>query len=264
MYKKNPVFNVTTLSASNKSVAINALKKQKVAVSVIANLDAQIDIILDESTTKADKEKAIALLKNPNTILYTQVSRKSCIALCKKLEKLNFKDWLVSSYFKKSTGTPEYSFLNLKKVDGNEVLFRLATPVVTYVIKNGTRVEFHIQWTYDIPPVYEDSSESGDDSSSSSSSSSDDSSSSSSDDSSSSSSENKHTVSITNNASEIITNIEPLSGEVNDGEDFTATVTFADEKSASDVEIEGGVIEGTTLTVSNVTADTTVTISAKE
>ena len=258
MYKKNPVFNVTTLSASNKSVAINALKKQKIAVSVIANLDAQIDIILDESTTKADKEKAIALLKNPNTILYTQVSRKSCIALCKKLEKLNFKDWLVSSYFKKgSTGTPEYSFLNLKKVDGNEVLFRLATPVVTYVIKNGTRVEFHIQWTYDIPPVYEDSSESGDDSSSSSSSSS-------SDDSSSSSSENKHTVSITNNASEIITNIEPLSGEVNDGEDFTATVTFADEKSASDVEIEGGVIEGTTLTVSNVTADTTVTISAKE
>lgn len=257
MYKKNPVFNVTTLSASNKSVAINALKKQKVSVSVIANLDAQIDIILDESTTKADKEKAIALLKNPNTILYTQVSRKSCIALCKKLEKLNFKDWLVSSYFKKdSTGTPEYSFLNLKKVDGNEVLFRLATPVVTYVIKNGTRVEFHIQWTYDIPPVYEDSSESGDDSSSSSSSSSDDSS--------SSSSENKHTVSITNNASEIITNIEPLSGEVNDGEDFTATVTFADEKSASDVEIEGGVIEGTTLTVSNVTADTTVTISAKE
>lgn len=254
MYKKNPVFNVTTLSASNKSVAINALKKQKVSVSVIANLDAQIDIILDESTTKADKEKAIALLKNPNTILYTQVSRKSCIALCKKLEKLNFKDWLVSSYFKKdSTGTPEYSFLNLKKVDGNEVLFRLATPVVTYVIKNGTRVEFHIQWTYDIPPVYEDSSESGDDSSSSSS-----------DDSSSSSSENKHTVSITNNASEIITNIEPLSGEVNDGEDFTATVTFADEKSASDVEIEGGVIEGTTLTVSNVTADTTVTISAKE
>lgn len=257
MYKKNPVFNVTTLSASNKSVAINALKKQKVSVSVIANLDAQIDIILDESTTKSDKEKAIALLKNPNTILYTQVSRKSCIALCKKLEKLNFKDWLVSSYFKKdSTGTPEYSFLNLKKVDGNEVLFRLATPVVTYVIKNGTRVEFHIQWTYDIPPVYEDSSESGDDSSSSSSSSSDDSS--------SSSSENKHTVSITNNASEIITNIEPLSGEVNDGEDFTATVTFADEKSASDVEIEGGVIEGTTLTVSNVTADTTVTISAKE
>lgn len=257
MYKKNPVFNVTTLSASNKSVAINALKKQKVSVSVIANLDAQIDIILDESTTKADKEKAIALLKNPNTILYTQVSRKSCIALCKKLEKLNFKDWLVSSYFKKdSTGTPEYSFLNLKKVDGNEVLFRLATPVVTYVIKNGTRVEFHIQWTYDIPPVYEDSSESGDDSSSSSSSSSDDSS--------SSSSENKHTVSIANNASEIITNIEPLSGEVNDGEDFTATVTFADEKSASDVEIEGGVIEGTTLTVSDVTADTTVTISAKE
>lgn len=257
MYKKNPVFNVTTLSASNKSVAINALKKQKVAVSVIANLDAQIDIILDESTTKADKEKAIALLKNPNTILYTQVSRSSCIALCKKLEKLNFKDWLVSSYFKKGlTGTPEYSFLNLKKVDGNEVLFRLATPVVTYVIKNGTRVEFHIQWTYDIPPVYEDSSESGDDSSSSSSSSSDDSS--------SSSSENKHTVSIANNASEIITNIEPLSGEVNDGEDFTATVTFADEKSASDVEIEGGVIEGTTLTVSNVTADTTVTISAKE
>ena len=74
----------------------------------------------------------------------------------------------------------------------------------------------------------------------------------------------KFNVTLVNNATSIVTSIEPSSGEVNEGESFTATLTFADGKSASDIEVTGGTIEGNTLTVSNVTDDVTVTIEPKD
>lgn len=237
MYKRNPVFNVTSLSAFNKYIALNALKKRKFDVSVVANLDSLVDTLLDESTTDEQKMEVVNILTNSDTILYTQVSKANCKTLCDKLNSLNFVDFLKPPFYKKgANGTPVFCFLNQNKVVGKEILFRIAKPVTSYVIKDGSRVEFHIKWTYVIPPKFEEDTITS----------------------------TKLNVTVVNSASEIVTNVNPSSGEVNEGESFTATLTFADGKSANDIEVAGGTVDGTTLTVDNVTSDTTVTITAKE
>jgi hypothetical protein len=76
--------------------------------------------------------------------------------------------------------------------------------------------------------------------------------------------ETKFTVSVNNSATEIVTSVEPSSAEVVEGQNFTATLTFAEGKSADDISVDNGSVEGTTLTVASVTSETTVTISAKE
>lgn len=243
MYKRNPVFNVTTLSAFNKYIALNALKKRKFDVSVVANLDSLVDTLLDESTTDEQKMEVVNILTNSDTILYTQVSKANCKNLCDKLNSLNFVDFLKPPFYKKgANGTPVFCFLNQNKVVGKEIFFRIAKPVTSYVIKDGSRVEFHIKWTYVIPPKFEEDTITPEPTPT----------------------PTKLNVTVVNSASEIVTNVNPSSGEVDEGESFTATLTFADGKSASDIEVAGGTVDGTTLTVANVTSDTTVTITAKE
>ena len=245
MYKRNPVFKVTTLSASNKAVAVNSLKKNKFAVSVLANLDAQIDVLLSDESTVEQKYEAVSILTSENTVLYTQISREACKALCKKINSLNFVDFLNPPYFKKGIdGTLNFIFLNQKKVEGNEILFRLAVPVTTYTIKNGTSVEFHIQWTYVIPPKYEESEELPPEPVPPT--------------------PVTHNVVVTNNASAIVTAVEPSSAEVEDGQSFTATLTFAEGKSADDITVTGATVSGNTITVANVSDDVEISISVKE
>ena len=244
MYRRNPMFNVTSITASNKAVAINSLKKEKLSVSVIADLNAQLDILLDETSTEEQKKEAINLLTDDKTVFFAQISKENCKSLCAKFNSLNFIDFLQPPFFKKGlNGEPIYCFLNNKKVVGKEVLFRIAIPKTSYLIKNGTKVEFHIEWTYVIPPKYEETS--------------------SEEPTPTPTPTEKFNVTLVNNATSVVTSIEPSSGEVDDGEDFTATLTFADGKSASDIEVTGGTVEGNILTVSDVTDDVTVTISEK-
>ena len=240
MYRRNPMFNVTSITASNKAVAINSLKKEKLSVSVIADLNAQLDILLDETSTEEQKKEAINLLTDDKTVFFAQISKENCKSLCAKFNSLNFIDFLQPPFFKKGlNGEPIYCFLNNKKVVGKEVLFRIAIPKTSYLIKNGTKVEFHIEWTYVIPPKYEETSKEEP----------------------TPTPTEKFNVTLVNNATSIVTSIEPSSGEVNEGESFTATLTFADGKSASDIEVTGGVVEGNTLTVSDISSDVTVTIN---
>lgn len=243
MFRRNPVFNVTSITATNKSVAINSLKRAKFSTSVLANLDEQVNILLNEESTEEQKVNAVKLLTDDKTVLYTHVSRDNCKELCKKLNKLNFLDFLKPPYYKKgANGEKVYCFINNKKIVNGEVLFRTAVPVTSYMIKNGTKVEFIIKWTYVIPPKYEEPSEIEP----------------------TPEPTVTHNVVVTNNASAIVTNVEPSSGEVEDGNSFTATLTFAEEKSADDITVTGATVSGNTLTVSNVTDDVNVVISVKE
>lgn len=240
MYRRNPMFNVTSITASNKAVAINSLKKEKLPVSIVADLDAQLDILLNEESTEAQKKEAVELLTSDKTVFFAQISKENCKALCDKFNSLNFIDFLQPPFFKKGlNGEPIYCFLNNKKVVGKEVLFRIAVPKTSYLIKNGTKVEFHIEWTYVIPPKYEETSKEEP------------------------TPTEKFSVTVVNNATSIVTNVEPSSGEVDEGETFTAILTFADGKSASDIEVAGGSVENNTLTVSDISSGVTVTITEK-
>lgn len=242
MYRRNPMFNVTSITASNKAVAINSLKKEKLSVSVIADLNAQLDILLDETSTEEQKKEAINLLTDDKTVFFAQISKENCKSLCAKFNSLNFIDFLQPPFFKKGlNGEPIYCFLNNKKVVGKEVLFRIAIPKTSYLIKNGTKVEFHIEWTYVIPPKYEETSSEEP----------------------TPTPTEKFSVTVVNNATSVVTNVEPSSGEVSEGETFTAILTFADGKSASDIEVAGGSVENNTLTVSDISSGVTVTITEK-
>lgn len=269
MYKKNPVFNVTTLSAYNRNIALNFVKKQLNAVSILVNLDSQIDIIVDETSTSEEIKEAISLLRNPNTILYTQISRASCKELCSKLETLNYQDWLMPSFYKKGLGgKKEFSYTNLKKVSNEGLLFRSAKPVVTYSIKNGTSVEFHIQWTYDIPPVFEeqendllDSAVYKEPSKEENSVAADE--------------EPKkeepieqkeirtyHTIYFVNNSNGVA-DIGMEQTQVADGDSFKTSIKFAEGKTGEDIELDNGYMDGDTFVIDSVTEDLTVTISEK-
>ena len=72
-----------------------------------------------------------------------------------------------------------------------------------------------------------------------------------------------YTIGVTN-SSTAVSAVSPESSSVLKGGNATFTLTFAEGKSAADIEVSAGTVEGTTLTVSNVQANATVTISDKE
>jgi hypothetical protein len=234
MDRKIVVFNVTTFSALNKSAAANKIKKQKSPVSMLVDLGTQLDIILSTDSTTEQKNKAISLLKNEDTAIYTNIAKANCETLCKKMNKLNFQDWLESSYNKKgSDGILNYQYLIKKRIVDGAFSFKNSKAVTSYTISDGTRVEFHIKWTYVLPVTYVAKN-----------------------------TDVYYSVSITNSGTNV-TGIVPASDTVLTGGSATFTLTFAEGKSASDIDVVNGTVSGTTLTVSNVTADTIVTISDK-
>ena len=70
----------------------------------------------------------------------------------------------------------------------------------------------------------------------------------------------KYTVTVTDSATNV-TAVSPASKEVESGESATFTLTYASGKSATDVKASSGSISGTTLTVSSVSEDVTVTLT---
>jgi len=72
----------------------------------------------------------------------------------------------------------------------------------------------------------------------------------------------KFTVSVSISGSNV-TAVSPESKSVGEWQSATFTLTFASEKDADDITVTGGDVSGTTLTVSNVTKNTTVTIADK-
>lgn len=70
------------------------------------------------------------------------------------------------------------------------------------------------------------------------------------------------TVSVSVSGSNV-TAVSPESASVTEWGSATFTLTFASEKDADDITVTGGTVSGTTLTVSNVTKNTTVTIADK-
>jgi len=235
MDRKIVVFNVTTFSAFNKKVAANKIKKQKSPVSMLVDLGTQLDIILNNSSTSEEKNKAIALLKNEDTAIYTEISKVNCEALCKKMNNLDFQDWLESSYYRKgSAGILNYQYLIKKRIGINGTFsFKNAKAVTSYTIKDGTRVEFHVKWTYILPVTYVEKE---------------------------SDVSVSYTVSVTNNSANV-TSVTPTSATVASGNSTTFTLVYAEGKSSEDISVTGGTVSGDILTVSNVTADVSVTIS---
>lgn len=71
------------------------------------------------------------------------------------------------------------------------------------------------------------------------------------------------TVTVNATGSECVTAVATSPAVVSYNGTATFTLTFASGKTAADIEVSGGSVSGTTLTVKNVLADTTITITDK-
>ena len=72
------------------------------------------------------------------------------------------------------------------------------------------------------------------------------------------------TVDVDISGATAVTKVQPASQVVNEGGTATFELTFAEGKDADDIEVSVGTVSGTTLTVANVTEDTTVEITDAE
>jgi len=124
MDRKIVLFAVTTFSAQQKATALAAVRKTNLSVSIIADLEAQLDVILDPNSSESEYNAAIALLTDSSTVWYANINKTTCASIASKLNKLEAEDFVT--------------------VKAN----RTAYADTTYLIKDGSAVEFHVQWKY--------------------------------------------------------------------------------------------------------------------
>lgn len=72
------------------------------------------------------------------------------------------------------------------------------------------------------------------------------------------------TVEVDITGATAVTAVDPASQVVDEGGSAVFTLTFAEDKTADDIQVSAGEVTGTTLTVPNVTEDTTVEITDVE
>lgn len=115
---------------------------------------------------------------------------------------------------------------------------KVYTPEVTYEIQDESDAEFHINWRYVLPEsaTYFGKQEGA------------------------VTPAVIHTVTVVNSSTSI-TAVSATTIAVANGTSTTVTVTYADGKTSSDVTVTGGTLEGSSLTIANVTSDVTVTIA---
>lgn len=72
------------------------------------------------------------------------------------------------------------------------------------------------------------------------------------------------TITVDLTGTTAVTAVSPESIVVEEGGTAVFTLTFAEDKTADDIQVSAGEVSGTTLTVSNVTEDTVIEVTDAE